>query len=285
MKYSLGDDFMSKIAVVTDSIACLPDDLKQKNNILVAPCYLIWDKVQYRDGVDMTAKEAYARLRTSSTVPTTASTIQGEFMKIYESLRGQVDGIVTVTVTGGMGASYNSALAAKEKVPGIPIEVIDSRNCYMAQGFAAVAAASTAQSGGNLKEATQAAQNIVSKVQTIFYVDTMEYLKKCGRVNLPSEVVDQWLKKKVMIVVKDGKLEPHPLQGNPADQLIEVMDKMVSNKDSLHVAVAHGDIDPTDLKNRVAQRYNPVELLTCMLTPVAGVHTGPGLMGISFYNE
>lgn len=277
---------MSKIAVVTDSISCLPEDLKLKYNIIVAPCYIIWDKVQYRDGVDMTAQEAYARLRTSKTIPTTTSTIQGEFVRIFESLRGKVDGIVTVTVTGGLGSCYNSALDAKNMLPDIPIEVIDSRNCYMGLGFAVIAAAEAARRTGDLQASVQAAKSIIAKSQTIFYINGMEYIKKCGRVNLPQEILDKWLKSKVLMILRDGKLEPHQIQNEPIDELMTTMDSMIGGKTGkLHVAIAHGDIDTTELKSRIASRYNPVELVTCMLTPVAGVHTGPGVMGISFYNE
>jgi DegV family protein with EDD domain len=277
---------MSKLAVVTDSISCLPDDLKNKHNILVAPCYIIWDKVQYRDGVDMTAQEAYDRLRTSKTIPTTTSTIQGEFARIFESLKGKVDGIIAVTVTGGLGSCYNSALAAKEMVPGVPIEVVDSRNCYMGQGFIAIAAAKAAQKTGDINAAVQAAKNLVAKTQTIFYINGMEYIKKCGRVNLPQDIMDKWLKTKVIMILKDGKLDPHPIQGSPTDELLAAMDRMLGgNKDRLHVAVAYGDMDTAEPKKGIESRYSPVEMVTSRLTPVAGVHTGPGVMGISFYNE
>ena len=155
---------MSKIAVVTDSISCLPADLAKKYDIIIAPCYLIWDKMQYRDGVDITAKEVYERLRTSRTVPTTSSSIQGEYLQIYESLKGKVDGVVTITVTGGLGASYNSALIAKEMVPGFPIEIIDSRTAHLAQGFMALAAAKVAKGGGSMQETSPGSKGNHDKV-------------------------------------------------------------------------------------------------------------------------
>ncbi|MBN2240625.1 MAG: DegV family protein [Dehalococcoidales bacterium] len=276
---------MKKIAVVTDSIACIPPEIQEKYEILIAPCYVIWDKVQYRDGIDMTSREAYARLRTSESVPTTTSAIQGEYIKIFESLQGKVDGIVTVTVTGGMGASYTSALAAKEIVPETPIQVIDSRNSYLAQGFMAIAGAKVAQAGGSLEEVSQAVEEVVSKARTFWYVDTLEYLKKSGRVNLPQAVLDNWVKRNVMMVVKDGVLAPQPLEGNPQDQLIELLGQMAGDGNRLHIGIVHGDLDPEDLKNRIASKFDPVEILVSWLSPVAGVHVGPGMMGVSFYNE
>jgi DegV family protein with EDD domain len=276
---------VSKIAVVTDSISCMPPDIQNKYNILIAPCYLIWDKVQYRDGVDMTAREAYERLRTAKTLPTTTSAIQGEYIKIYESLKGDVDGIVVTTVTGGLGACYNSAIMARDLVPGIPVEVIDSRTAHLALAFVTIEAAKVALSGGSLQEVVQKAQDMVSKVRNFYYMDSMEYIKRCGRVSLPQEILDKWTKTRVMMLFKDGKLDPQQIQGKPQDQLLSIIDQTANNKSPLHVGIYHGDVDPNDLKNKILSRYHPVEIFTNYVTPVAGVHVGPGTMGISLYNE
>ena len=123
---------MSKIGIVTDSVACIPTNLVKKYDIHVAPVQIIWDRDAYRDGIDMTPNEFYARLRTSKTLPTTSSGIQGEFLQIFEGLRQKVDSIVTIVLTGALGASYSSACNAKEMVSDIPIEVIDTSTAMMA---------------------------------------------------------------------------------------------------------------------------------------------------------
>ena len=276
---------VSKIAVVTDSIACLPPILSKKHNILIAPCYVIWDGVQYRDSIDLLSNEFYTRLRNSKTLPTTTSAIQGEFIKIYEALQGKVDGVVTITVTGGMGAAYVSAMAAKELVPWLPMEIIDSRTAYMSQGFAAIAASKVAKTGGSLKEVADAAQNVANKSHTFYAIDTVEYLRKGGRVSLPQEVLGKWLKVKALMIIKDGKLDPSQINGSMEDRLMEVMDQRVNKAGRLHVAVMHGDTNPEELKSRIASKYKPFELITSEITPVIGTHTGPGTLGLCFYNE
>jgi fatty acid-binding protein DegV len=85
---------MGKIAIVTDSVACIPPDLVAQHGIHVAAVQVIWDKKTYRDGIDMSMKEFYSRLRTSKTLPTTSSAIQGDYIQIFESLSGKVDHIV-----------------------------------------------------------------------------------------------------------------------------------------------------------------------------------------------
>lgn len=276
---------MSKIVIVTDSIACLPDDIARKYNIIIVPCYLIWDNVQFRDGIDMTAKQAYERLRTAKTLPTTTSTIQGEFVKVFESLKGKVDGVVVVTVTSKLGACYNSVALARDIVKEIPpLKIVDSRSAHLAEGFAAIAAAKAAQRDGTLEEVARAAREVALKSHAFFYVDP-EYVTRSARGNLPPEAIEKWKKMRVMMMIKDGNIEPHPIEGDAQDLLIKLIDDRVVQGARVHIGIAHGDVDPTALRNRIEARYHPFELLTTFLTPVSAVHTGPGTVGVSIYNE
>ncbi len=94
---------MAKIAVVTDSVATVPADLVKKYNIYVAPVHIIWDRVDYRDSVDLKVSEFYTRLRKSKTLPTTSSGMQGEFLQIIEGIKGKVESIVTLHLSGDIG--------------------------------------------------------------------------------------------------------------------------------------------------------------------------------------
>ena len=185
-----------------------------------------------------------------------------------------------------MGAAYSAAIAAREIVKDIPIEIIDSLTAYMSQGFAAIAAAKVVQNGGNLQQAARAAQDVAAKSHMFYAIDTVDYLRKGGRVSLPQEVLDKWLKVKALMEInKEGKLNPSQIHKDTLDQLIEVMDRRVSKEGLLHVAVMHGDCDPEELRKRVETRYKPFELITSEITPVIGTHTGPGTIGLCFYNE
>ncbi len=281
---------MSKIAVVTDSVATIPADLVKKYNIFVAPVHIIWDKVDYRDSVDLKTNEFYARLRKSKTLPTTSSGIQGDFLEIFEGLRGKVDGIVTLALTGALGAAYNSALNAKEMVPDIPIEVIDTRTAMMAQGFSVLAAAKVAVAGGTISEVAKAALTILPKTHIFWAMDTLEYLRKGGRVSLPQAILASWLQVKPITGLKDGKVEPLARVRSKAkvmDKLLELMDERVNNSSPLHVSVIHSDSprEAEQLEQKVVAKYKPVELIRSEVTPVIGTHTGPGTLGLAFYNE
>jgi DegV family protein with EDD domain len=282
---------MTNIAVVTDSVAAIPADLVKKYNIYVAPVHIIWDGVDYRDSVDLPISEFYSRLRKSKTLPTTSSAIQGEFLQIFEGLRGKVDGVVALTLSDVIPAAcYNSALNAKQLVEGLTIEVIDTRTVMMAQGFAVLAAAKVAAKGGNISEVAQAALAVAPKTHIFWAMDTLEYLRKGGRVSLPQAVLANWLQVKPITGIVEGKVEPLARPRTKAkaiDKLFTMMDERVTGNSPLHVAVLHGDAkeEAQQIEQRIIARYKPVELLRSEITPVIGAHIGPGAIGMAFYNE
>ena len=280
---------MAKIAVVTDSVATLPHDLVKKYNILVAPVHIIWDRVDYRDSVDIQTSEFYKRLRKSKTLPTTSSGIQGEFIQIFEGLQGKVDGIVTLTLTGALGAAYTSAVNAKELIKDVPIEIVDTRTAMMAQGFIVLEAAKVASAGGSMEDIITTAKNMLPKVHIFWAMDTLEYLRRGGRVSLPQAVLASWLRVKPITGIIEGKVEPLARVRSKAkvmEKLLELMDEWITAT-PLHVSVLHGDApqEAEKLEQQVFSRYKPLEMIRSEVTPVIGTHTGPGTLGLAFYNE
>lgn len=284
---------MANIAVVTDSVACIPPELVAKHSIHVAAVQVIWDKKTYRDGVDMSMKEFYNRLRTSKTLPTTSSAIQGDYIQIFESLRGKVDGIVVIALSGTLGASYNSALTASEIVPETPVQVVDTYTAMLAQGFIVLEAAKAAEEGLSLQEIADTARNAVPKTNIFWAMDTLDYMRRGGRVSLPQAVLASWLKVKPILSIEteDGKV--HPLERTRTkpkamDKLLEIMEQRVKKDGGpLHIGVVHGDIpdEAERLKQRILERFKPVEVLTNEITPVIGTHLGPGAIGMALYQE
>jgi DegV family protein with EDD domain len=283
---------MAKIAVVTDSVACIPPDLVAQHGIHVAAVQVIWDKKTYRDGIDMSMKEFYTRLRTSKTLPTTSSAIQGDYIQIFEALRGKVDGIVVIALSGALGASYNTAMSAAEIVPDTPVEVVDTYTAMLAQGFIVLEAAKAAAKGSTMQEVARVARDAIPKAHIFWAMDTLEYMRRGGRVSLPQAVLASWLRVKPILSIEteDGKV--HPLERTRTkpkamDKLLEIMEQRVKETGPLHVGVVHGDIpdEAESLKGRVLERFKPVEVLISEITPVIGTHLGPGAIGLSLYQE
>ncbi len=282
---------MAKTVVVTDSIACIPPELVKKYDIHVAPLHIIWDKTGYREGVDMTIKDFYARLRTSKTLPTTSSSIQGEFIELFERLTKQAGSIVVITVTGALGTADVSAINAREIVGSdVPIEVIDSRTGLMAQGFIVLEAAKVAAAGGSLAETAKAAREAIPRVEIFWAMDTLEYMRRGGRISLPQAILAGWLRVKPIVTIKDGKVAPlDRVRTKPRaiEKLLEIMAGKITGTGPLHVAVMHGDVhdEAERLKQLVSDRFQCAEIFTSEITPVIGTHVGPGALGLALYQE
>ena len=281
---------MSKIAVVTDSVACLQKDLVEKHNIYVAPVHIMWGKTSYRDGVDMTVHEFYTRLRKSKTLPTTSSAIQGEFLQIYEELKGKVDGIVTIVLSGSLGAAYSSACNAREMVGGVPIEIIDSRTAMTAQGFMALRAAEAASAGKSIKKILQIVNALIPKTHIFWAMETLEYMRRGGRVSLPQAVLANWLNIKPIVGIEEGKVAPlDRVRSKPkaVQKLLELMAEKVTGTGPLHVGVIHGDApkEAEQLATKIRDRYKVAEMTFSEITPVVGTHIGPDTLGIALYSE
>ncbi len=281
---------MANIAVVTDSVACLPPDLVKKYQIYVAPVQVTWDGVTYRDGIDISAEEFYKRLRTSKTLPTTSSAVQGEFIQIYENLKDKVDGIVTVVISGALGAALNAANNARDIVKGVPVEIVDTRSALMGQGFVVLQAARAAAAGGTLEEVAKAAQITVPKINVIWAMDTLEYLKRSGRISLPQAILAKWLNVKPLLEITGGKVEPLAKtrsKEKAIDKMLEVLKQRAHSGENLHLALIHGNVpeEAEKLEQTVSAQFNYFELLKTEITPVIGTYVGPGALGLAFFNE
>ena len=128
------------------------------------------------------------------------------------------------------------------------------------------------------------------KVHILWAMDTLEYLRRGGRVSLPQAILASWLKVKPITTIKEGKVEPLArtrTKPKAVDKLLELMEQTVTSSSPLHVAIMHGDVskEAEQLKERVAARFQCSEPLMSEITPVIGTHTGPGTLGMAFYNE
>ena len=282
---------MSNIAIVTDSVACLSAEQIKKYNILVAPVQITWDRITYRDGITIMPKEFYTRLVTSKTLPTTSSAIQGEFMQLYQSLKGKVDCVVTLVLTGALGACLDSAKNAREIVGGKNIEIVDTRTAMAAQAFIVLQAARVRDTGGSMDEIIAAAKSAIPKTGVFWAMNTLEYLRKGGRISLPQALMASWLHVKPIVGLKDGKVEPLAKSISKAkaiQRMLEILEERTGDyQGNLHLAVLHGNApeEAEKLEKMIRERFKFCELLRSEITPVIGTHTGPGTLGIAYYKE
>ena len=281
---------MGKVALVTDSSACIPDRLVEKYAIQVVPLQIAFGSRVFRDGVDLTQRQFFQMLRNEHILPTTSSPTPGEFLKRFTTLARSAEAILCLCPPPTLSAIYNAAQAAKDMVPHLPIQIIPLPTAASGQGLVVLAAARAAQAAQSSSEVLKIIEDITPRVRLFGIVDTLEYLRRSGRVAAVSALAASLLSVKPIFYFRDGKadlLTTARTKPRAVERLLKIMADEVKPGALLHLAVFHADAaDEADrLKARLASSYNCAELLVTEFTPVMGAHTGPGLLGLAFYSE
>jgi DegV family protein with EDD domain len=279
-----------KVAIATDSVSNLTAELVEQFDIKVIPQILNWAGTTYLDGIDITETEFYSRLATAKELPTTSQPSAGEFKEFFEEIGQQYDRILCITISEHLSGTLASALGAQQMIQDIPIEIIDSRSASMGQGFIVLAAAKAIKDGAELEAAAEIARRMVPITRAVFVVDTLEFLHRGGRIGGAQRLVGSVLSIKPLLHLLDGKIEPLAsvrTKRKALGRALEIIEADTVGKGPLHAAVLHAanPEEASQFRQEVAERLKPVELLQAELTPVIGTHTGPGLVGLAYYNE
>ncbi len=280
---------MKRVLVVTDSTATVPAELVRKLDIRVVPILLAVDGRTFRDGVDITAKEVYGWLREGNLRPTTSAPSVGDFLRAYAAAAREASGIVSIHLSPKFSAIHDVARTASELIDEVPIVVVNCHSAAMGQGFVVLEAARAAEAGADFDSVVARAYHAASRVNLIATIDTLEYLHRGGRIGGAAALVGTMLQIKPVLYVADGHVgvfaKPRT-KSRAIRAMLQHVEEEVGGR-ALHAAILHADAsgDAEALRAKVAGRFNCVELYVTELTPVMGVHTGPGVLGIAFYAE
>ena len=281
---------LQKIIIATDSSASIPDELRTKLDICVIPLWLIWDNESYRDGVDILQHAFYQRLKTSSTLPSSAQPSVEQFREFFLNCSRESDAIVSVLVSSRISGTVDSALAAKKLIPDHPIRVVDSQFTAMGLGFIAVAAARAAASGRSLDQVVGAADKMRELVNLLFVVDTLEYLHKGGRIGGAKRLFGTALNIKPILHFDQGLIQPLSqarTKKKAVEQMLNIAADRLADKEMAEAAIINVDCpeEGEALVKIVKDRFNPSMIYTSGVSPVVGTHVGPGTLGLAFYPE
>lgn len=278
-----------RIAIVTDSTSDLPADLLARFGIHVVPLYVLWGGQELRDGVDIDRATLYARLRQDPEHPKTSQPTPADFLGAIR----QVDApeVLVLTISSALSGTYNSACQARE-LAATRVHVEDSRVTSMALGWQVLAAAQAREKGADLEGMLAAARHVRERVVTRFTVDTLEYLHRGGRIGGAAWMIGTALQLKPVLSLdpQTGQvesLERIRSRRRAVHSLAERAAEAFQGTAPAHVAVMHA-MAPEEaeaLREDLTARLHPREILVTELTPVLGIHGGPGLLGFCAYAD
>lgn len=281
-----------KIVVVTDSSAFIPEEALGGLSIPVIPLWITWDNERLRDGVDIDPPTLYRRLRESKTLPKTSEPSVEDFVSFFQQVATEqkADAIVAVLVSSGLSRTFSSARAAQAQLPEFTIRIVDSLSISMALGFTALAAARASAAGQSLDEVVARAEIVRSRTRFLFVVDTLEYLRRGGRVVGARWLLGTALQIKPLLHVKGGRLEPLAqvrTKSRALSAMLDAVEEQLQGKQMAEVAVCDVD-NPAErdaVAEQVGKRFDVSTVYRCTLSPAVGAHGGPGTVGLAFYTE
>ena len=281
---------MQRVAVVTDSIACLTRELVEQYGIEIIPLNFYAGGKLYRDWVDVTPSEAYELFLQDPESFKTSAASPEDCLKAYRAASQRAGNILCVTLSIQLSTTYNVALEAKEllrtELPRTSIEVLDSRTATPAEGFVALAAARAAAAGKNLDEVIGAAEEMRDKVSCILLLDTIRHVYRSGRIPKIASQVGSILNIRPILTISGAVhfLSAVRNRKHGIEHILQtVRDKV--GKRPVHMAVTHAYArdEAEKLKERVADEFNCVELWLAEFSPIMGYACGTGTIGLAFH--
>jgi DegV family protein with EDD domain len=280
---------MSKIAIVTDSTAYIPDPLVQEYQITVTPQVLIWGEETFRDGIDILPEQFYKRLENSKVMPTTSQVAIVTMKQEYEKLLNAGYDILGIFISSALSGTMQSAIQAREMLPkaSTKISIVDSLTTSMAMGFQVLTAARAARGGATLSECREIAEQARKHTGVYFVVDTLEFLRRGGRIGGAQALLGSALNIKPLLTLVEGKIESVDkvrTKSKAIERLVDLIEAGVASRSPVRLATLHAnaEAEARQALEMASQRLNPVEKILASVSPVIGTHAGPGTVGLAF---
>jgi DegV family protein with EDD domain len=285
---------MPHVAVVTDSCASIPEEILKALDIHWVAYYIHRGKQVLRDLVTIQRDEFLEWLDTAEELPTTASPGPGDYLEMYERLSNEqgFKEIISIHMTSKGSGAYQAAKVAQsmaqESIPNVRIEVVDTENVALCQGWMVIEAARAALADKSLDEILNLVKGMIPVTRMIQTADTLKYLYMGGRIGKAQQLVGSLLNIKPLISMVDGIIVPlgRARSRDRAYKMIaDLVEKAVGVKGKIKVAYMHagayGEVER--LKSLVETRLTCVESLVAELSPALAVHTGRGTVGLCYY--
>jgi DegV family protein with EDD domain len=276
------------VKIVTDSVSDISPAVAAALGITVVPLNLAIDGVTYRDGVDLTTDEFYWKLEHETIQPTTSSPAPSIFSEAYDRLAEEADGILVITIGRKLSATADSALRAVEAMKKkCRVAVVVSELAMMAEGLLVIAAAKATREGATLDELVKLTRQNIPRVGIRIAFDTLEYLKRGGRIGKAQAMLGSMLGINPILGIKDGEVFPFGRERSRA-RAIEHLCRFVAEYkkiDELAVEDATTPDETGTFLERLCSRFPRERVYLSKVSPVIGTNVGPRVIGVAVLGD
>jgi DegV family protein with EDD domain len=277
-----------KVKILADSLGDIPDNLVDELNITRVPIQVLFGTTSYRDGVDLTTEQFYKKLVSTKVLPTSAVPSLGTFIEAYEKAAENAEEIVMFTISHKLSGTFETASRAAEMVKKkVQIRVIDTLQVIGGEGLITIEAAKAAMAGASMDELVKQAENNTHRVESRMAFDTLEYLKRGGRIGAAQAFIGSILKLNPVLCMKDGEVYPFTRERSRAKAIDSIYNFVLGFKNIEAIAVEDATTpDEADsLQERLKDRYPNTPIYRSKVSAVIGVHVGPSVIAVSVLGD
>jgi DegV family protein with EDD domain len=289
---------MTRVGIVADTAASIPTDLIQKYGIGMVPLITVFEDKSYRDGIDLKeASQLFELVDKADKFPSSSAPPPADYLDFYRKLaQKKVEGILSVTISSGLSACFDVATQSKQmaqkELPGVKVEVFDSRTTVGGFGMIVLAAARAAAEGKDLVQVIKAASEVRDKLSCIVLFDTLSFLAKSGRIGRANALMGNMLSIKPIAEVPPsiGTVEPVArvrTRPKAIKYLLDIVRRRSKPGDKIHFLVEHTVLDKEakKLMQMLSDEFDCAEVLFCEPQPVAALKIGPKCIVLTFYSD
>lgn len=272
------------VRIVTDSTADLPADLIAKHAINVVPLSVFFGDNEFLDNVEIDSEHFFYRLERATALPTTSQPSVGAFHAVYQQLKNEgATEILSIHLSEKLSGTLASARQGAEGIDDVRIELVDSGLTTLALGLGVLAAAEAVQEGADLDKAHEVATSKFARTHTFFLVDTLEYLRRGGRIGHAQEMLGSVLRLKPLLSLQNGEVVPIGRVRTKARALDDLLGRAaelqpIEQMMAVHATTPHEIEYLTERLHDIAPQ---APIVTGRIGPVLGVHAGPGMLAFA----
>jgi len=279
-----------KTAIVTDSTAYIPKDIREKLNIHVIPLSVVFGNESYKEEVEITIDDFYEKIRHSKVLPKTTQPSTGMFTELFERLAKDYDAVISIHLSSGISGTYQGAVTAGNMVDSIKVYPFDSEISCMAQGLIAIEAAEMALKGEEPETILRRLEQMRANMRAYFMVDDLSHLQRGGRLSGAQALIGSLLQVKPILHFQNKVIVPFEqvrTRKKAVSRIFELFGEDAKTGRPMKAVIIHGNREEEALKwkEELSALYPHVEFWISYFGPVIATHLGEGAMGLCWIKD